>query len=118
MGTKEQMLALERLLCEGLGDDVSTHVLRSPKYSGFMCEIAPGGVSKWSGICHLAEQWGIGPSEICAVGDDVNDIAMIRGAGLGVAMGNALPEVKAAAHRVAPCHDDDGLVSVVEWLLE
>ena len=33
-------------------------------------------------------------------------------------MGNALDEVKAAADRIAPSHDDDGLVQVVDWLLE
>jgi hydroxymethylpyrimidine pyrophosphatase-like HAD family hydrolase len=43
---------------------------------------------------------------------------MIRAAGLGVAMGNALPEVKAAADRIAPSHDEDGLVRVVDWLVE
>jgi hydroxymethylpyrimidine pyrophosphatase-like HAD family hydrolase len=32
-------------------------------------------------------------------------------------MGNALPEVKAAADRIAPGHDDDGLAQVVEWIL-
>lgn len=118
MGTKEQMLALECDLLEALGDGISTHVLRSPRYAGFMCEIAPGGVTKWSAVLRMADEWGIREDEICAVGDDVNDIQMIRAAGLGVAMGNALPEVKAAADRIAPTHDDDGLVSVVRWLLE
>jgi hydroxymethylpyrimidine pyrophosphatase-like HAD family hydrolase len=33
-------------------------------------------------------------------------------------MGNALPEVKAAADRIAPSHDEDGLVRVVDWLVE
>jgi hypothetical protein len=83
-----------------------------------MCEIAPFGVSKWTGVSWLAEGLGIRPEEICAVGDDVNDIPMIRSAGLGVAMGNALDEVKAAADRVAPGHDQEGLVAVVDWLLE
>ena len=82
-----------------------------------MCEIAPFGVSKWSGIMQLADEWGIRPEEICAVGDDVNDIPMIEAAGLGVAMGNALDEVKAAADRIAPSHDDDGLVQVVRWVM-
>jgi 5-amino-6-(5-phospho-D-ribitylamino)uracil phosphatase len=118
MGTRDEMLALERSLHDELGDRISTHVLRSPKYVGFLCEIMPGGVSKWSAIRRLAAGWGITEAEICAVGDDVNDIQMIRAAGLGVAMGNALPEVKAAADRIAPAQDDDGLVSVVEWLLE
>lgn len=118
MGTCQEMLGLESVLVRELGDGISTHVLRSPRYRGFFCEFAPGGVSKWSAIQRLAAEWGIREEEICAVGDDVNDIAMIRAAGLGVAMGNALPEVKAAADRIAPCHDSDGLVQVVDWLLE
>ena len=118
MGSREEMLRLEGELQRHLPGELYTHVLRSPKYSGFMCEIAPAGATKWSGILHLAEEWQIAPAEICAVGDDVNDIPMISGAGLGVAMGNALPEVKAAANRVAPRHDEDGLVEVVRWLLD
>ena len=93
-------------------------MLRSPRYRGFMCELAPAGVTKWSAVRRLASEWGIADGEICAVGDDVNDIPMIRSAGLGVAMGNAVPEVKAAADRIAPTHDNDGLVEVVAWLFE
>ncbi len=118
MGTKDQMLHVQSLLHGAVPGKLSTHVLRSPKYTGFLCEVAPAGVTKWSGVLRLAQELGIAESEICAVGDDVNDIPMIRAAGLGVAMGNALPEVKAAADRIAPSHDEDGLVSVVEWLLE
>ncbi|MGA2031179.1 MAG: Cof-type HAD-IIB family hydrolase [Thermoguttaceae bacterium] len=118
MGTQEQMLNAERQLHHRLPGKLSTHVLRSPRYRGFLCELAPAGVTKWSAVRRLAAGWGIEESAICAVGDDVNDIPMIRAAGLGVAMGNALPEVKAAADRIAPSHDDNGLVQVVEWLLE
>lgn len=117
MGTRSQMMDLEKLLHRTVPGKLSTHVLRSPKYTGFMCEIAPQGVTKWSAIRRLAHEWGFSDDEICAVGDDVNDIPMIRAAGLGVAMGNAVPEVKAAADRVAPSHDEDGLVCVVNWLL-
>ena len=118
MGTKDQMLIMEQILHGTLSGRIATHVLRSPRYRGFSIEIAPAGVSKWSGVKRLAESWGIDQASICAVGDDVNDIPMIRAAGLGVAMGNALPEVKAAADRIAPTHDENGLVQVVEWLLE
>jgi hydroxymethylpyrimidine pyrophosphatase-like HAD family hydrolase len=75
-------------------------------------------VTKWSAIQRLAKSWGIEDSEICAVGDDVNDLQMIRAAGLGVAMGNAQPAVKAVADRIAPTHDEDGLAEVVGWLLK
>ena len=118
MGTRDEMLAVQRRLHASLPAPITTHVLRSPRYRGFMCELAPAGVTKWSAVRCLATQWGIADSEICAVGDDVNDIAMIRSAGLGVAMGNAVPEVKAFADRIAPTHDNDGLVEVVAWLFE
>jgi len=118
MGSRDAMLGVQRELQASLPGQVTTHVLRSPRYRGFMCELAPAGVTKWSAVHRLASQWGIADCEICAVGDDVNDIPMIRAAGLGVAMGNAVPEVKAAADRIAPTHDHDGLVEVVSWLLE
>ena len=118
MGTRDEMLTVQRLLHTSLTRPITTHVLRSPRYRGFMCELAPAGVTKWSAVRHLASLWGIADGEICAVGDNVNDIPMIRSAGLGVAMGNAVPEVIAAADRIAPTHDNDGLVEVVAWLFE
>jgi Cof subfamily protein (haloacid dehalogenase superfamily) len=118
MGTRDEMLEMERALQAELPGQLYTHVLRSPRYIGFMCELSPAGVDKWSGILRLAAGWNIPREAICAVGDDVNDVPMIRAAGLGVAMGNAVSEVKAAADRIAPSQADDGLVQVVEWLLK
>jgi Cof subfamily protein (haloacid dehalogenase superfamily) len=118
IGPREEMLRVHDELQAQLPGLLYTHVLRSPRYIGYMCEIAPAGVTKWSGILRLANEWGIAADEICAVGDDVNDIPMITQAGLGVAMGNAVEEVKAAADWIAPTHDQDGLVTVVESLLQ
>jgi hypothetical protein len=118
MGSRQDMLDLERELHARLPDRLTTHVLHPLRYRGFICELAPAGVTKWSAICRLAADWGIGPEAICAVGDDVNDVAMIRAAGLGVAMGNAPPAALAAARRIAPALEHDGLVEVVRWLLE
>ncbi len=117
MGQRQPMLELAADLEARLGPWLYVHVLRSPRYAGHMCEIAPIGCTKWSGVRRLARQFGIRDDEICAVGDDVNDIPMIQGAGLGVAMGNATDDVKAHADRIAPSHDSDGLVEVVNWLL-
>ena len=117
-GTRDEMLALHDELQRELPGLLYTHVLRSPRYIGHMCEIAPFGVTKWSGIQHVAGEWGIAPEEMCAVGDDVNDIPMIEAVGIGIAMGNAQPEVKAAADFIAPTHDEDGLAAIVELLLD
>lgn len=117
MGTRPEMARLAEHLHQQLPGAIETHVLRSPMYSGFMCELLPAGTSKWSAISNLASEWGIDAAEICAVGDDVNDIPMLLGSGLGVAMGNACDEVKAAADRVTLCHDQHGVAEVVRWLL-
>jgi Cof subfamily protein (haloacid dehalogenase superfamily) len=117
MGTRDEMSDVADRLRTELSSELTVHVLRSPRYLGYMCEIAPSGVSKWTGVTQLAKSWHISAQEICAVGDDVNDIPMLEGAGLGVAMGNALPEVQAAADRIAPGNDEDGLVQVVDWIL-
>ena len=111
------MLEVEAELHRRMPGKFHTHVLRSPRYVGFMCEFSPAGVTNWSAIKQLAAGWNIQQSSICAVGDDVNDIPMIRAAGLGVAMANAVAEVKQAADRIAPGHDENGLVEVVQWLL-
>lgn len=118
MGSRPEMHALARHLDHQLPGQLSVHVLRSPRYAGYMCEIAPFGVCKWSGVQRIAQTMNISAEEICAVGDDVNDIPMIRAAGVGVAMGNALDEVKSVADYVAPSHDEDGLVWLVDWLLD
>jgi len=53
-----------------------------------------------------------------AVGDDVNDLPMIRNAGLGVAMGNARPEVKAVANRVMGANTDEVLAAFLDELID
>lgn len=65
MGPRERMLALAGRLQQALGEQLSVHVLRSPRYRGFMCEIAPVGITKWHSIERLADQWGIAHAEIC-----------------------------------------------------
>jgi hypothetical protein len=117
MGPHRAMLDLEESLECRFPEQLSLHTIRSPRYLNWMCEIAPVGVTKWSGVLSLAREWGIDAAEICAVGDDVNDLPMIRAAGLGIAMGNAQPQVLAAADRIVGRQDDDGLVDVADLLV-
>ena len=51
------------------------------------------------------------------MGDDANDIEMIRNAGLGVAMGHAHPEVRAVADLVTGDHDEDGVAMLLDDVL-
>jgi 8-oxo-dGTP pyrophosphatase MutT (NUDIX family) len=82
-----------------------------------MCEVIRHDASKWAAILHLADLWGVAASEICAVGDDMNDLPMISGAGLGVAMGHAPEPVRAAADLVTGDHDQDGVSLLVHDVL-
>ncbi|MEM6674118.1 MAG: HAD family hydrolase, partial [Planctomycetota bacterium] len=65
----------------------------------------------------LADTKGIPPSRVIAVGDADNDVPMLRAAGLGVAMGNALPEVQREADRVVDHHGTGAIADLVEDLL-
>jgi 5-amino-6-(5-phospho-D-ribitylamino)uracil phosphatase len=117
MGSQEAMHDLEAALHEAWPGRLALHTIRSPRYRDWMCEIAPAGVTKWTGVVGVAARLGIAPEAICAVGDDVNDLPMIRGAGLGIAMGNATAAVLAAADMIVATHDDGGITEVADRLL-
>lgn len=81
-------------------------------------EISAAGVTKASGVAVLAEHLGVSMAQVVAYGDAPNDIAMLRAAGLGVAMPHAAPEVIAAADTVAEHdNDNDGMVRHLAALL-
>lgn len=79
-------------------------------------EVTAAGVSKGKALQQLAAHLRIPREEIIAVGDSSNDLEMLRYAGLGVAMGNAIPEVRAAAARVTGSNDEDGVATLMEEL--
>lgn len=100
IGTRPQMIVVERAVHASVPKRVRTFVQRSPRYEGWMCEVMPVQAGKWAALCEVARRWRIPPAQICAIGDDVNDAPMISAAGLGVAMPHAPDEVKAVAARV------------------
>lgn len=85
-----------------------------PQHLEFMHKDA----TKGSGLLTLAAKLGIDQSETMALGDQQNDVTMIEAAGLGVAMGNAVPEVKAVADVETTTQNADGVgVAVEKWVL-
>ena len=77
-------------------------------------EVNAAGVDKGAGLLALAAQLGLPAGALMACGDGGNDTAMIKAAGLGVAMANAFPEVKAAARFVTASNNEDGVALAVE----
>ena len=80
----------------------------------FFFEFMHKGVDKGIGLSHLAAALGISREEIIACGDEGNDLAMVKYAGLGVAMGNGIDSVKAAADYVTDTNDNDGIAKVID----
>lgn len=113
----EPLAALEADIA-GLAAVYETVLVPSQKTPGWYLEVIPAGVSKWAALRRYAAAIGIPEGAICAVGDALNDLPMIRGAGLGVAMGNAHPAVKAAATWTTGRNDEDGLVALIERLID
>ena len=116
-GELAELRQLERELHRVHAAAFAVHVMPGCFNEGHYCEVVPSRVSKWTGLRRLADLLGISHERICAVGDERNDLSMISGAGMGVAMGNACEEVKRAADWVTGHHDEDGLVGVVERIL-
>lgn len=83
----------------------------------YVLEVFAAGVDKWRGLELIARERAIEPARIAAIGDQVNDLAMIRGAGCGIAMGNAVEGVKQAADHVTLDCGADGVAAAVEQLL-
>ena len=77
------------------------------------CKITKANATKESALRELCRVSGLSLAEIAAFGDDTPDIGMLRLCGLGVAMGNAVPAVKAAADLVIGTNDEDG---IAQWL--
>lgn len=96
---REEILNIDSLDC-----------FRSGKYA---LEIITKGVSKGNAVKILSEYLGYSREEIICIGDNENDISMINYAGLGVAMGNAINEVKEIADYVTDSNVNDGVAKAV-----
>ncbi len=77
-------------------------------------EIGGATTSKARALQEMGRKLGIEKAEMMAVGDSPNDMAMLREAGVPVAVGNAKPEVKAIAAYIAPTNHEDGVADAIE----
>lgn len=112
-GTPAHFVRMQAALERELAGRVRQHVIAAPDCRYPLMEIYPPHVHKWAGICKVAQRLGVSADQVAAVGDDNNDYEMVSHAGLGVAMGNAVDRLKAAADVVAERHSDDGLAKFI-----
>lgn len=111
------LAGLQAAIAKHHGDAFATVLVESKKTPGWYLETTLKHVNKWYALHRLAADAGVAAEAVCAVGDSLNDLPMIRCAGFGVAMGNAEPAVQAAADWVTGTNLEDGLVPLIDRLL-
>ena len=85
----------------------------SAAYTRLYVEVFASGASKGNALQALADHLGIRKEETACIGDGENDLSMFRAAGLKIAMGNAVPELKKAADIITGTNDRDGAAEAV-----
>lgn len=108
---------LRRAAVARFGERIYTHAILNKNYQGSILEFLSPRAGKWSALAGLARDWGIAPEEIAAVGDDANDAELIREAGFGIAMGNAVTAAREVARCVVSSNAEGGAVEAVEKIL-
>jgi len=109
---------LERLrgvVAAAVGDEAE--VTFSSTYAEPLLELSARGVDKGSALAAHAAALGLQASQVAAVGDMPNDVAMLRWAGTGVAVAGAHPDALAAADRLTAGNNDDGVARLVEEII-
>lgn len=106
--------AIQRLLPEISLLDCSWHILARGSYDCAELSIMHSSCSKASGVAALAASYHLPIEQVMALGDNNNDIEMLRSVGWGVAMGQASEKVQAAARAVTASNQEDGVALAIE----
>lgn len=88
------------------------------KSTPYFCEIGNKEAKKSKGVDFLRQMWGLEKTEVMAIGDQNNDIELLKAGGIAVAMGNATEELKKYADYITDTVENDGFVKAVEKYLE
>lgn len=108
-GDPKDMLQAENDLVAELGEKMD--IFRS---APFFLELVPKGIDKAQSLLRLLSQINLTPADMIAFGDGYNDLSMLKLAGMGVAMENAAPEVRADADYVTLSNEEDGVAAALE----
>ncbi len=121
-GTVDEMIVAEKALLAGeLGRQIARHRTEYPARNLSILDLLPLGCSKGAALDNLARIRGLGPEQIMAIGDNLNDVEMLEYAGHAVVMANASEGMLARARNrgwaVTASNDEDGVAQAIEAVL-
>ena len=108
-GDPEVMARAEGQVLDLLGERIDAY-----RSMPFFIELVAKGIDKAVSLQRLLSILRCTPSEMVAFGDGYNDLSMLRFAGMGVAMGNAVPEIRAIADYITLSNEEDGIAAALE----
>lgn len=108
-GDPSDMMKAEEELAVALGDRMEVY-----RSAPFFLELVPKGIDKAQSLLRLLGKLNLTAADMMAFGDGYNDLSMLKLAGVGVAMANAAPEVRANADYVTLSNEEDGVAAAIE----
>lgn len=113
-GRCDRMDEFAQVLETMLGERAKVFLTRYRKLDLTIMDVLSPAASKGEAVAHLAAMHGIAQSEVMAIGDNHNDLPMLRYAGVGVVMANAEDELKQLGFALTASNEEDGVALAVE----
>lgn len=113
-GGLAEMAALRGALAQELGSRARVERTVYPHLGVSLLDVLDPGVGKAEALAFLQARFEVSVAQTLAIGDNWNDQEMLAGAGLGLVMGNADPEMLALGLPVLPTNDEDGVALAIE----
>ena len=117
-GHEKELSQLADQIANDNGSIYKTIIVPHLESEWFYCEISRAHVDKWQGLRKILPQFNLATENVCTVGDQLNDMAMVTAAGHGVAMANGHAELQAAADFVCGHNQRDGILDVINYIHE
>ena len=117
-GHEKELSQLADQITNDHGSIYNTIIVPHLESEWFYCEISLGHIDKWQGLRKILPQFNLATENVCTVGDQLNDMAMVTAAGHGVAMANGHAELQAAADFVCGHNQRDGILDVIDYIHE
>lgn len=111
---KTKNIEEEKQLIEKVNDNAKVIIMQDSDSDKQWIVITPKGISKEKGLEKLGEIININLDEMIFFGDGLNDIEVISAVGMGIAMGNALKEVKEKAKDITKTNNEDGIAYYIK----